>query len=147
MMNGLQNALLIFAEELIEVSEALIANDIREITAEWNDLIGSVRHLEEYGVLLPIDRPSNNSLAYRDNPPAIISLLKLHNEVSKAIRFGIDEIRDLPTTNRQRILASWNAVYRELSPMLEFDMAAQNKKVKKIKKFTAYSIELNQVII
>lgn len=81
-----------------------------------------------------------------------VELLQLQNNISKAIRFGIDEQRDLPKSNRERISAEWNDLLGtvqvlakqgiELKPNIE----AIVKKVAKVEKYTAYSRELKQVV-
>lgn len=79
-------------------------------------------------------------------------LLLLQNQVSKAIRFGIDESRDLPTTNRERITAEWNDLLGSVEVLakhgieLKPDIAAISRKVEKITKYTNYSKELGQVV-
>ena len=80
-------------------------------------------------------------------------ILVLHNQVSKAIRFGIDEQRDLPTSNRERIQAEWNdllgavQVLAENGVDLKPDLEAIRAKTAKIDKYTQYSIDLGQVRI
>jgi NTP pyrophosphatase (non-canonical NTP hydrolase) len=78
-------------------------------------------------------------------------LLKLQNQVSKAIRFGIDEIRDLPTTNRERIEAEWNDLLGALINLaergieLQPNAAAIAAKLGKIERYTSYSQQLGTV--
>ncbi|MCU7962384.1 MULTISPECIES: hypothetical protein [unclassified Shewanella] len=78
-------------------------------------------------------------------------LLKLQNQVSKAIRFGIDEQRDLPTSNRERIQAEWNDLLGTVQVLasrgidLKPDIAAITAKVAKVEKYTQYSKDLGQV--
>lgn len=78
-------------------------------------------------------------------------LLLLQNQVSKAIRFGIDEMRDLPTTNRERISAEWNDLLGTVQVLatrgieLKPDVDAIAAKIAKVEKYTAYSKELGQV--
>lgn len=78
-------------------------------------------------------------------------LLLLQNQVSKAIRFGIDEQRDLPTSNRERITAEWNDLLGTVEVLakrginLKPDINAIKAKVAKVEKYTNYSKELGQV--
>lgn len=78
-------------------------------------------------------------------------LLKLQNQVSKAIRFGIDEQRDLPTSNRERIQAEWNDLLGTVQVLagrgidLKPDIAAIAAKVAKVEKYAKYSKELGQI--
>ncbi|MCT8857579.1 hypothetical protein K5M76_09385 [Shewanella xiamenensis] len=78
-------------------------------------------------------------------------LLKLQNQVSKAIRFGIDEQRDLPTSNRERIQAEWNDLLGAVQVLasrgieLKPDLHAITAKVAKVEKYTKYSRELGQI--
>ncbi len=75
-------------------------------------------------------------------------LLDLQKQVFKSLRFGIDEQRDLPTSNRERIEAEWNDLLGaienlskhgvDLSPNIE----AIRKKLGKIEKYNAYSESL-----
>lgn len=80
-----------------------------------------------------------------------VELLKLQNQVSKAIRFGIDEKRDLPTSNRERISAEWNDLLGSLEVLaqrgitLTPDIDAISKKVEKIERYTKYSKDLGQI--
>ena len=80
-----------------------------------------------------------------------IELLTLQQQVSKAIRFGIDEQRDLPTSNRERIEAEWNDLLGSLEHLsktgisLMPNIEAVTKKVAKIEKHTNYSKELGTV--
>lgn len=77
--------------------------------------------------------------------------LSLQQQASKAQRFGIDERRDLPTSNRERLQAEWNdllgslevlrKVGIDLSPNLE-EIAA---KVAKVERYTEYSKTLGTV--
>jgi hypothetical protein len=80
-----------------------------------------------------------------------VELLKLQNQVSKAIRFGIDEQRDLPTSNRERISAEWNdllgtvVILAKRGINLSPDISAIAAKVAKVERYTNYSKELGQV--
>ena len=80
-----------------------------------------------------------------------VELLKLQNQVSKAIRFGIDEQRDLPTSNRERISAEWNDLLGTVEILakrginLSPDISAIAAKVAKVEQYTNYSKELGQV--
>lgn len=80
-----------------------------------------------------------------------VELLTLQNQVMKAIRFGIDEQRDLPTSNRERITAEWNDLLGTVEVLakrgieLKPDIAAIAAKVEKVDRYTKYSIELGQV--
>ena len=80
-----------------------------------------------------------------------VELLKLQNQVSKAIRFGIDQKRDLPTSNRERISAEWNDLLGSLEVLaqrgitLTPDIDAISKKVEKIERYTKYSKDLGQI--
>lgn len=81
-----------------------------------------------------------------------VELLKLQNQVSKAIRFGIDEQRDLPTSNRERITAEWNDLLGAVEVLakrgidLKPDIDAIAAKVAKVERYTGYSKELGQVV-
>ncbi|MBF4991123.1 hypothetical protein [Methylophilus sp. QUAN] len=81
-----------------------------------------------------------------------LELLALQNHVSKAIRFGIDEQRDLPTSNRDRISAEWNDLLGSLQVLasrgieLKPDIAAITMKVAKVEKYKEYSKQLGQVV-
>lgn len=80
-----------------------------------------------------------------------MEILSLQQQVSKAIRFGLDEQRDLPTSNRERIESEWNDLLGslknlsnlgiELTPNIEMI----EKKVSKIEKYTKYSKDLGEV--
>lgn len=74
-----------------------------------------------------------------------IELLNLQQHISKALRFGIDEQRDLPTSNRERIESEWNDLLGSLSKLqsvginLKPDIEAINKKMEKIDKYVLYA--------
>lgn len=80
-----------------------------------------------------------------------VELLSLQNHVSKAIRFGIDEQRDLPTSNRERISSEWNDLLGSVEVLvkrginLKPDIEAISAKVAKVEKYTEYSKQLGQV--
>lgn len=46
-----------------------------------------------------------------------VELLVFQKHVSKALRFGIDEQRDLPTSNRERIQAEWQDLLGSLEKL------------------------------
>jgi hypothetical protein len=81
-----------------------------------------------------------------------IEILKLQQLVSKAIRFGIDERRDLPTTNRERIESEWNDLLGSMQNLgkaginLMPNIAAITRKVEKIERYTEYGKQLGMVI-
>ncbi len=80
-----------------------------------------------------------------------IEILQLQQNVSKAIRFGINEQRDLPTSNKERIEAEWNDLLGSLRNLakagidLKPNVAAIHKKMAKIEKYNGYSQQLGQV--
>ena len=80
-----------------------------------------------------------------------MEILSLQQQVSKAIRFGIDECRDLPTSNRERIQAEWNDVLGTIEHLAKIgvdlrpDMTQIAKKMAKIEKYGRYSKELGMV--
>lgn len=80
-----------------------------------------------------------------------IEILSLQQQVSKALRFGIDEQRDLPTSNRERIESEWNDLLGSIKKLqsvginLKPDLNAIEKKMRKIDKYTDYSIRLGTV--
>ena len=80
-----------------------------------------------------------------------IELLTLANQISKAIRFGVDEQRDLPTSNRERITSEWNDLLGSVENLrkrginLDTDVAAVMAKMAKIEKYAGYSKELGQI--
>lgn len=80
-----------------------------------------------------------------------IELLLLQKQLMKAIRFGIDEQRDLPTSNRERIESEWNDLLGTIKVLekrgidLKPNIAQIVAKVDKVEKYTAYSKSLGQV--
>lgn len=80
-----------------------------------------------------------------------IELLRLQQQVSKAIRFGIDEQRDLPTSNRERIEAEWNDLLGSLENLskrginLTPDLEGVARKLEKIERYTDYGKTLGTV--
>jgi hypothetical protein len=81
-----------------------------------------------------------------------IEILELQKQVSKAMRFGIDEQRDLPTSNRERIEAEWNDLLGSMQNLqkhgidLTPNVEAIIQKLGKIDKYTTYSKALGTVI-
>lgn len=80
-----------------------------------------------------------------------IEILNLQHEVSKAIRFGIDEQRDLLTSNRERIEAEWNDLLGSLENLSKIGLTlmpnldAVAAKIAKIERYTDYSKDLGTV--
>ncbi|MES2636340.1 MAG: hypothetical protein V4605_03370 [Pseudomonadota bacterium] len=80
-----------------------------------------------------------------------LELLDMQKQVFKAIRFGIDEQRDLPTSNRERIESEWQDL---LGSMLHLEThginlmpnsAAIENKINKIEKYAEYSKSLGTI--
>lgn len=80
-----------------------------------------------------------------------IELLSLQKQVSKALRFGIDEQRDLPTSNRERIEAEWNDLLGSIQKLrkagidLKPDLEAIEAKMSKIDNYCSYARELGAI--
>lgn len=80
-----------------------------------------------------------------------MELLALQQHVSKAERFGIDEQRDLPTSNRERIQAEWNDLLASMANLsrhgidLSPNHEAIEAKLNKIARYTEYSESLGTV--
>jgi len=80
-----------------------------------------------------------------------IELLDLQKQIFKAQRFGIDEQRDLPTTNRERIEAEWQDLLgsmeklRDVGINLSPDLDAISQKMRKIDKYLGYAMTLGTV--
>lgn len=80
-----------------------------------------------------------------------IELLQLANLISKGIRFGVDEKRDFPASNRERITAEWNDLLGSVERLrarginLDTDVKAVMAKMAKIEKYAGYSRELGQI--
>lgn len=77
-----------------------------------------------------------------------MELLDLQKLIFKAQRFGIDEQRDLPTSNRQRIEAEWQDLLgaveklREVGIELKPDVAAISAKMEKVERYCGYAESL-----
>ncbi len=80
-----------------------------------------------------------------------MELLSLQQQVSKALRFGINEQRDLPTSNLERIEAEWNDLLgsvlklRSVGINLKPDVNAIARKMEKIDKYTSYAESLGTI--
>lgn len=80
-----------------------------------------------------------------------IELLELQKQIFKALRFGIDEQRDLPTSNRERIEAEWQDLLgaveklRDAGINLTPDIAAIQAKMAKVDKYMAYAKDLGTI--
>lgn len=77
-----------------------------------------------------------------------IELLELQKQLFKAQRFGIDEQRDLPISNRERIEAEWQDLLgameklRDVGINLKPDIEAINTKMDKIDMYCDYAKSL-----
>jgi len=80
-----------------------------------------------------------------------IELLELQKQIFKAQRFGIDEQRDLPTSNRERIEAEWQDLLgsveklREVGINLTPDIQAITAKMSKVDKYCQYARGLGTI--
>ena len=80
-----------------------------------------------------------------------VEILMLQQQVSKAIRFGIDEQRDLPSSNRERIESEWNDLLGSIIKLktvdinLIPDLEAVTRKMRKIDKYTDYGKSLGVI--
>lgn len=78
-------------------------------------------------------------------------MLDVQKNVMKALRFGIDEQRDLPTSNRERIESEWQDLLGSIKNLekhgiaLRPDMAAIDAKLGKIERYNDYSESLGTV--
>lgn len=74
-----------------------------------------------------------------------MELLELQKQIFKAQRFGIDEQRDIPTSNRERIEAEWQDLLgsveklREVGICLQPDIAAIAAKMAKVDRYCDYA--------
>ncbi len=77
-----------------------------------------------------------------------IELMSLQKQVHKALRFGIHEQRDLPTSNFERIESEWQDLIAAMDKLksvdicLTPDLDAIRKKHNKIDEYCDYAIEL-----
>lgn len=77
-----------------------------------------------------------------------IELLDLQKQLFKALRFGIDEQRDLPTSNRERIEAEWQDLLgaveklRDAGIELTPNIQAIQTKMAKIETYCDYARDL-----
>lgn len=77
-----------------------------------------------------------------------MELLDLQKQIFKAQRFGVDECRDLPTTNRERIEAEWQDLLgaveklREVGIELRPNIEAINAKMDKVERYCGYAESL-----
>ena len=80
-----------------------------------------------------------------------VELLELPKNVLEALRFGIDEQRDLPTSNRERIQNEWQDLLGSIVKLKTVgidskpDMDAINAKVSKIDKYSDYARSLGAI--
>ena len=74
-----------------------------------------------------------------------VEFLALQKNIHKAIRFGIDEQRDLPTSNRERIESEWQDLLGSMEHLqsrgisIEPDAQAIQAKLKKIERYCVYA--------
>jgi hypothetical protein len=80
-----------------------------------------------------------------------MELLELQKQIFKAQRFGIDEQRDIPTSNRERIEAEWQDLLgsveklREVGICLQPDIAAIAAKMAKVERYCEYAQSLGTI--
>lgn len=80
-----------------------------------------------------------------------MELLELQKQIFKAQRFGIDEQRDLPTSNRERIEAEWQDLLgsveklRDVGICLQPDIAAIAAKMAKVERYCEYAKSLGTI--
>lgn len=78
---------------------------------------------------------------------------EIHQESCKALRFGIDEQRDLPTSNRERMQKEWNDLLAMVDMLkiegieLIRDQHLIDLKKAKVEKYLKYSLELGTLQI
>ncbi len=78
-------------------------------------------------------------------------LLAVQKNVHKALRFGIDEQRDLPTSNRERIEAEWQDLLGSIAHMqkhgisIKPDADAIQAKLEKIERYCGYAESLGAI--
>ncbi len=81
-----------------------------------------------------------------------IELLTLQHQVSKALRFGLNEQRDLPISNKERIEAEWNDLLGSIKKLqahgisLTPDIVAIEKKMEKIEVYCSYAKEVGSMV-
>lgn len=77
-----------------------------------------------------------------------MELLELQKQIFKAQRFGIDEQRDIPASNRERIEAEWQDLLgsvvklREVGICLQPDIVAIAAKIEKVERYCDYAKSL-----
>lgn len=128
--------------------------DPTAIQGEWQDVLGSITYLAQCGIVIHPDIPSvvaqcdNQTIGYRDEislaecHELARALLGLQKEVFKALRFGIDEQRDLPTSNRERIEIAWAHVLDQMHTLAGSGVAirpAESVLRRKCEKITRYA--------
>lgn len=80
-----------------------------------------------------------------------MELLELQKQIFKAQRFGIDEQRDIPTSNRERIEAEWQDLLgiveklRDVGINLTPDIRAITQKMNKVEKYCQYAESLGSI--
>jgi len=80
-----------------------------------------------------------------------MEMLSLAQQVSKALRFGINEQRDFPTTNLERIESEWNDLLGSIEKLrsvgieLKPDLNAIDKKIQKIDKYCSYAKKIGTI--
>jgi len=76
---------------------------------------------------------------------------ELAQETSKALRFGIDEQRDLPTSNRERMsyefsqLIAMKGMLEAEGILIPCDTDIMREKQEKVEKYLLYSAELGRL--
>lgn len=159
-MNQQEHLMTVFAEELGEISVEILnyhqnPEAARLIESEWQDLLGTAEKLKEVGIFLHLntslfcgpDVGIDNVDAGSICTSCSLVALDLQKQFFKALRFGIDEQRDLPTSNRERISIGWNRLQGVFSSLalLGVDLSSKpeliSAKQSKIEKYCRYAIE------
>jgi hypothetical protein len=169
-MNLKQHLLIVLEEELIELSAAILdlnlfggVQDQRcldAVSTEWNDVLAVASRLPELGVAIRVDlnhspMPYPRQLTESSGRLTVdisLGILDLAKTISKALRFGLNEQRDLLTSNKERIELGWLKIVSSVGGLSQLGVNLEPKKsliknkLEKLSSYTLYSQNLGVVV-
>jgi len=168
-MNVTEHLLVVFEEELLELSVSIQSLNIfggeqdpqllAAVSVEWNDVLAVASKLSEIDIAVrvdlnhsPIPCPRVNTSPGQIALDISLGILDLAKTISKTLRFGLTEQRDLLSSNKERIELGWLKIVGmiggltqlgvNLAPNISSIMSKQNK----LAKYTRYSEDLGVLL-
>jgi hypothetical protein len=169
-MNLKQHSLIVFEEELIEFSAAILDLNLfggvqdqtclDAVSIEWNDVLALASRLSGLDIAIRVDlihspMPCPRQITESSGRLALdisIVVLDLAKTISKALRFGLNEQRDLLTSNKERIELGWLKIVTSVGGLSQLGVNLEPRKIlikdklEKLEVYTLYSQNLGVVV-